>query len=72
MADKQATQQGRTAKFYDDILNCRLRELMDGREAKTEELARERKICCRIRSKKMKLRYFIASLSSVYLQFKLT
>ena len=40
MADKQATvQQGRTAKFYDDILNCRLRELMDGREAKTEELA---------------------------------
>jgi len=29
----------RKAKFYDDILNCRLRELMDGREAKTEELA---------------------------------
>jgi len=29
----------RKAKFYDDVLNCRLRELMDGREAKTEELA---------------------------------
>ena len=39
MADKQATQQGRTAKFYDDILNCRFRELMDDRETKTEELA---------------------------------
>ena len=33
------TTENRKAKFYDDILNCRLRELMDGREAKTEELA---------------------------------
>jgi transcriptional regulator with XRE-family HTH domain len=33
------TEQSRKAKFYNDILNCRLRELMDGREAKTEELA---------------------------------
>ena len=33
------TVENRKAKFYDDILNCRLRELMDGREAKTEELA---------------------------------
>ena len=33
------TQPNRKAKFYDDILNCRLRELMDTREAKTEELA---------------------------------
>ena len=45
MDNEQATQQGnaaksRKAKFYGDVLNCRLRELMDGREAKTEELAR--------------------------------
>jgi len=33
------TNPNRKAKFYDDILNCRLRELMDGREARTEELA---------------------------------
>ena len=33
------TAENRKAKFYDDILNVRLRELMDGREAKTEELA---------------------------------
>ena len=45
MQSTTATTQGNTAipnrkvKFYDDILNCRLRELMDGREAKTEELA---------------------------------
>ena len=34
-----STVQNRKAKFYDDVLNCRLRELMDGREARTEELA---------------------------------
>jgi len=39
MADKQTSSQNRKAKFYDDTLNCRLRELMDGREAKTEDLA---------------------------------
>jgi len=47
MSDKQTIQRSktttkqpnRTAKFYDDILNCRLRELMDGRDAKTEDLA---------------------------------
>ena len=38
MSDKQATQ-SRTAKFYDDVLNVRLRELMDGRKATTEEFA---------------------------------
>jgi len=37
--EKSASQKSRKAKFYDDVLNCRLRELMDGREAKTEELA---------------------------------
>ena len=48
MSDKQTIQrsktatkqQNRTAKFYDDVLNCRLRELMDGRDAKTEDLAK--------------------------------
>ena len=36
---RPAAPQNRKAKFYDDVLNCRLRELMDGREARTEELA---------------------------------
>jgi len=39
MSDKQTISQNRKAKFYNEVLNCRLRELMDGREAKTEELA---------------------------------
>ena len=40
MAKEQATPQGRTAKFYDDALNQRLRELMDTREVRTEEFAK--------------------------------
>ena len=36
---RPAAPQNRKAKFYDDVLNCRLRELMDGRDASTEELA---------------------------------
>jgi transcriptional regulator with XRE-family HTH domain len=36
---EKTSPQNRKAKFYDDVLNCRLRELMDGREARTEELA---------------------------------
>ena len=36
---EKTSSQNRKAKFYDDILNCRLRELMDGRDARTEELA---------------------------------
>ena len=39
MAKEQATSQGRTAKFYDDALNQRLRELMDTREVRTEDFA---------------------------------
>jgi len=36
---RPAASQNRKAKFYDDILNCRLRELMDGREARKGEWA---------------------------------
>jgi len=37
--NKKTSPKNHKAKFYDDVLNCRLRELMDGREARTEELA---------------------------------
>ena len=48
MADKQAPKtqketrepQGRTSKFYDDALNCRIRELLDSRETRTEDFAK--------------------------------
>ena len=37
--NKKTSSQNRKAKFYDDVLNCRLRELMDSSNARTEELA---------------------------------
>jgi transcriptional regulator with XRE-family HTH domain len=40
LSEKTTTQQSRTAKFYDDILNCRIRELMNGRETRTEDFAK--------------------------------
>ena len=48
MDKKQATetkkepreQQGRTSKFYDDALNCRIRELLDSRDTRTEDFAK--------------------------------
>jgi len=40
MADKQATQQSREPKFYDDVLNCRLRELLDSKKTRTEDFAK--------------------------------
>ena len=39
MPDTQASQKNRKAKFYDEVLNVRLRELMDGEDFRTEELA---------------------------------
>ena len=39
MSDSQARKQGRTAKFYDDTLNSRLRELLDSRDTRTEDFA---------------------------------
>ena len=39
MPEMQATQKNRKAKFYDEVLNVRLRELMDGEDFRTEELA---------------------------------
>jgi len=36
---KQTTSQNRKAKFYDDILNIRLRELLGGDGVRTEEVA---------------------------------
>lgn len=40
LASKQTTQQGREPKFYDDVLNCRLRELLDGRKTRTDDFAK--------------------------------
>lgn len=39
MAKKQASGQSREAKFYDDVLNKRLRDLMDSNNTKTEDFA---------------------------------
>ena len=39
MAKKQASQQSRDSKFYDDVLNKRLRDLMDSSNTRTEDFA---------------------------------
>lgn len=39
MAKKQASPQGRDSKFYDDMLNKRLRDLMDSSNTRTEDFA---------------------------------
>jgi len=39
LADKQATKKKRTDKYYDDVLNSRIRELMDSNKTRTEDFA---------------------------------
>jgi len=38
-ANEPQKQKGRTSKFYDDVLNQRIRELLEGQEARTEDFA---------------------------------